>query len=173
MRLVDYVVVLVLIAAGVVVAVSISRPARDSTLPDSQGETQALARRLDELAARVAAVEGAPIREGAPAPEAWTEADVAALRAGLEKVKVAEQKDRGVQRLRNVVAHIVPDAEPALREEALALLLETIEAARADGAQPAALRAELRAKLEEHFPEAIAERLAGLVPVEEPAEGPR
>ena len=132
--------------------------ARSRARPGSRGEARELMGRyqqprLADLEARVAALEGAPIREGAPAPEAWSDADVAALRAGLETVKVAERRDREAQRLRNVVAHIIPDAEPAVRERAVALLQETIEAGpRREPERSDALRGELLRKLEETVP---------------------
>lgn len=166
MRLVDYVVVLVLIAAGVAVAVGLSRPTTTSLPPASAGELQALEERLEAL-------EGAPIREGAPAPERWTDADVAALRAGLEKIQEADQRGRDAQRLRQVVTRIVPDAEPALREEAVMLLLEAIQGARADPTQAGALRAALQEKLQGMFPAEVANRVAALLPVSEPTAGPR
>jgi len=188
MRLVDYVVVVVLIGVGVVTAVGLSRSkiGRDTTVHkrdlapvrdrvkrlEASWETYAQPR-LADLEARVAALEGAPIREGAPAPEAWSDADVEALRVGLERVKAAEQRDREAQRLRQVVTRIIPDAEPAVREEVVALLLEAIRSARADEAQAAALRAALEARLKATFPEAIAGRLAGLVPGGDPSEGSR
>lgn len=128
---------------------------------------------LSRLEARVAALEGAPIREGAPAPEAWTEADVQALRVGLEKVRQAEQQDRDAQRLRQVVQGIVPDAEPAVRDETVARLLEAIRAVREDPAQAEALRAALLEELLRSYPESIAQRLARLVPAGEGAEGAR
>ena len=98
---------------------------------------------------------------------------MAALRAGLEKVKVAERRDREAQQLRNVVAHIVPDAEPAVRERVVTLLQQTIEQARAEPERAGALRADLLTKLGETFPVDIAGRLAGLVPGGEPSEESR
>jgi plasmid stabilization system protein ParE len=188
MRLKDYVVVVALIAMGVVLAVGLSRakigrdatvyerdlaPVRDRVEKLQSSWERNQQPRLADLEARVAALEGAPIREGAPAPEAWSPADVAALRAGLEKVKVAERRDREAQQLRNVVAHIVPDAEPAVRERVVTLLQQTIEQARAEPERAGALRADLLTKLGETFPVDIAGRLAGLVPGGEPSEESR
>ena len=190
MRLVDYVIVLVLIAAGIVLSVNIARSSYVCGEEMTRRDTEVLAlstrvggletswqtlqrSRLAELEARVAALEGAPIREGAPAADAWSDADVAALRVGLQRIKVVEQRDREAQRFRQVVAHIIPDAEPAVREQAVALVQETIEAARADPENAETLRAELLAKLKAMFPEAIADRLGGLVPGGGPVEDSR
>ena len=178
------VVVVALIAVGVVLAVGLSRPAQTNLPPASRGEFEALTDRLQELEtstasdlgaleARIAALEGAPIREGAPAPDAWSDADVAALRAGLERIKVVEQRDREAQRFRQVVAHVIPDAKPAARERTVALLQDTIEAVRRDPEMSGPLRGELLRKLVELFPEEIANRLAGLVPGGDPSEESR
>lgn len=188
MRLKDYVVVVALIAVGVVLAVGLSRTktGRDTTVHERdlapvrdrvdklQGAWERYQQpRLADLEARVAALEGAPIREGAPAPDAWSDADVAALRAGLERIKVVEQRDREAQRFRQVVAHVIPDAEPAIRERTVALLQDTIEAVRRDPEMSGSLRGELLRKLAELFPEEIANRLAGLVPGGDPSEESR
>lgn len=182
MRLVHYVVVLVLIAAGVWVSTRLAPRSAGNDVRILQERLDALDERtassdpqegIASLEARVAALEGAPIRAGAPAPEAWSDADVSALRAGLEKVKVAERHDREAQRIRQVVSHIVPDAEPAQREETVALLLEAIQGARASPERAEALRDTLLTKLRERFPEEIATRMSGLVPGGEPSEGPR
>ena len=71
------------------------------------------------------------------------------------------------------MTRIVPDAEPALREEAVMLLLEAIQGARADPTQAGALRAALQEKLQGMFPAEVANRVAALLPVSEPTAGPR